>query len=387
MPESITDYKLFLASPSDCAKERRVVEEVVSDFNEKYIKTLKSHITLLSWEKSTYPDIGNYPQDVINREIGDYDIFVGILWGKFGSPTQKCDSGTEEEFLRALNQYRENNNSIHIMMYFNKTGLFLDDIDHEQVAKLQSFKANIKKYGCYYWDFTQDEFKELFSKHLYKVISEWGNNKQQTSIISQAINNNIDEKEASCEKGWLDYSVEFADKMSEAEKEMLAMVSSMEECTEKIYKHAEDIEAGQKNGADVYTQKGLFDQSAKTLNIFAKQMKESTCKSFKATNEGLEAVREILGFSGEYNCSVNDFNYLKNTLVELKTAMTSVIDPIRKYKKSVEETPRITQTIIAAKHNLTIQINNFEKETRTSIVNIDEVIQDIEDLIAIKTNH
>ena len=38
------------------------------------------------------------PQDVVNRQIGEYDLFVGILWNRMGTPTAVATSGTEEEF-------------------------------------------------------------------------------------------------------------------------------------------------------------------------------------------------------------------------------------------------------------------------------------------------
>ena len=42
--------------------------------------------------------LGIDAQDVINRQLGEYDIFLGIMNTRFGSPTHRADSGTEEEF-------------------------------------------------------------------------------------------------------------------------------------------------------------------------------------------------------------------------------------------------------------------------------------------------
>ena len=51
------------------------------------------------WEKDVFPAFGEDSQDVINKQIGtDYNIFVGIMWKKFGTPTSRAESGTEEEF-------------------------------------------------------------------------------------------------------------------------------------------------------------------------------------------------------------------------------------------------------------------------------------------------
>lgn len=117
MPQTISLYKLFLASPSDVKEERLIVENVINDFNNTYSSQLNARIELCSWEKSSYPSVGEYPQAVINSQIGDdYDIFLGILWTRFGSKTLNYESGTEEEFYRALERSQQAG-KVHIMMY------------------------------------------------------------------------------------------------------------------------------------------------------------------------------------------------------------------------------------------------------------------------------
>ncbi|PYL26201.1 MAG: hypothetical protein DMF37_02915 [Verrucomicrobia bacterium] len=45
--------------------------------------------------------MGADAQDVINHQLAEYDIFLGIMSCRFGSPTKRAHSGTEEEFNRA----------------------------------------------------------------------------------------------------------------------------------------------------------------------------------------------------------------------------------------------------------------------------------------------
>ena len=49
-----------------------------------------------------YPVRGGEPEVLINDQIGKYDIFLGVMWRRFGTPTGVAESGTEEEFRRAL---------------------------------------------------------------------------------------------------------------------------------------------------------------------------------------------------------------------------------------------------------------------------------------------
>ena len=77
----------------------------------------KSGLELLRWETSTRPGIGSEPQDIINSQIGDeYDVFIGILWGRIGSPTSKADSGTLEEFERARARWEADSGSVEIIL-------------------------------------------------------------------------------------------------------------------------------------------------------------------------------------------------------------------------------------------------------------------------------
>jgi len=201
MPEVITNYRLFLASPGDVANERDIVKKVISDFNVQYVRELKSTISLMTWENNTHPAFGNYPQGVISQQIGEYDIFVGVLWSKFGTPTPSSGSGTEEEFNIAYDKFKSNPNEIRIMIYFNQDGVPINDIDVEQIAKIKSFKQKLTPLGGYYFDFSSNNFEEFFRKHIYDVISKWNSHcavvcsNPLENLIKEEINEEIDENE------------------------------------------------------------------------------------------------------------------------------------------------------------------------------------------------
>ena len=79
-------------------------------------------------------------QQIINQDFGDdYDIFIGIIWKKFGTKTEVAESGTEEEFLRALKRF-ENGENIQILFYFKSEPIPFDEINPEQILKIKNFK-------------------------------------------------------------------------------------------------------------------------------------------------------------------------------------------------------------------------------------------------------
>jgi hypothetical protein len=55
------------------------------------------------WRTHAHPEVGTRPQELINRQALDAaDVVVGIFWSRFGTPTGKAESGTEEDIRRSI---------------------------------------------------------------------------------------------------------------------------------------------------------------------------------------------------------------------------------------------------------------------------------------------
>lgn len=116
MPKNITEYRIFVASPGDVQEERSILEEVINELNLTISSEREIKLELIKWETHSYPGFGADGQDVINKQIDDdYDIFIGIMHGRFGTPTNRAESGTYEEFLNAYERYKKDPKSISIL--------------------------------------------------------------------------------------------------------------------------------------------------------------------------------------------------------------------------------------------------------------------------------
>ena len=192
--------KIFLASPSDTDQERKIVIDVAAELSDTVCKALNVSLELLTWEYSTYPSIGKYPQDVINEQIGnDYDLFIGLMWKKFGTPTEKASSATEEEYNRALESYKKGGPCKNIMFYFKTSNISMDD-DLEQLQKVKAFKKKIAVEDGVYYSIITDRTK--FAKdlrhhlsncllHLYQ--SQNNDNYQSITEISEQMRIDLEE--------------------------------------------------------------------------------------------------------------------------------------------------------------------------------------------------
>ncbi len=117
MPRKEHIVSVFVASPGDVSDEREKLEEIINNLNIAWSKEQGVRFDLVKFETHSWPGFGEDAQAVINEQIpNDYDIFIGIMWNRFGTPTNRAGSGTEEEFLRAKKRHDENPGSVQILI-------------------------------------------------------------------------------------------------------------------------------------------------------------------------------------------------------------------------------------------------------------------------------
>lgn len=113
--------RVFVASPGDVQRERDSLNGVVNELNRTCDALLGRSVIrleLVRWETDTFPGAGR-AQELIIEQIGEYDIFVGILWKRLGTPTGTHASGTLEEFETAWAQFQDRGRP-YMCMYFNR---------------------------------------------------------------------------------------------------------------------------------------------------------------------------------------------------------------------------------------------------------------------------
>jgi len=161
--------KLFLASPGDVSQERDRVEEVVKDVNLTYGEEHNLRIEVTRWETHVFPGYGSDPQDVVNRQIADmtqFDLFVGIMWNRFGTPTPRAGSGTGEEFERAAQAFEQHGRP-HIMFYFREAKANLKTREQlEQRGKVLEFRTALDKKGLSKTYTSVTDFEKKFRNDL-----------------------------------------------------------------------------------------------------------------------------------------------------------------------------------------------------------------------------
>jgi len=160
--------KVFLASPGDVKLERdKAREEILGlrSLAQKHGFDLQP----LGWETEVAPSAGR-PQALINPLVRECDLFIGILWRRFGMPSGEAESGTLEEFNLARERFLKEG-APHIMLYFREVHPdFLFD-PGPQLQKVLDFKKQIDEGQLALYANYRDE--EHFATLLRKHLTEW----------------------------------------------------------------------------------------------------------------------------------------------------------------------------------------------------------------------
>lgn len=173
--DNVKLIKCFIGSPSDVSEERKACDEVIAAINREVGDEKGVRIETIRWEKDSHPAIGDDGQAVINSQLHpeNADFFIGIFWCKFGSPTLRAESGTEEEFNLAYERWL-NTHSNKIQFYFKKSSAFPADLDGYQFEKVKAFKAKVSQCGCLYREFQNVlEFKDSLHEAILNELDEF----------------------------------------------------------------------------------------------------------------------------------------------------------------------------------------------------------------------
>lgn len=168
MPKSVTQYDLLISCPGDITDEIDIINNAVDKFNQQFSDVLNISIRSRHWSKSSYAQSGGKPQDILNAQfVNDCDAAVAIFWTRFGTPTDKFGSGTEEEIENMLSAKKQ------VFMYFSTKAIDPSKVDSDEYKKVQQFKERYKNKGLYYEYGSSEEFEKLFFAHLTEYfISE-----------------------------------------------------------------------------------------------------------------------------------------------------------------------------------------------------------------------
>ena len=164
--------RIFIASPGDLSEERKLFPKIVQRINKLKAHAMDVELEPLGWE-DTLPGCGR-PQELINQDVEQCDLFVMLLWARWGTPPAEnspYSSGTEEEYELARRLHREQG-SLQILLYFRAVPEKMLADPGEQLSKVLEFRKRIEAERSLLFRHYQDpeEWQDLLMEHIARWL-------------------------------------------------------------------------------------------------------------------------------------------------------------------------------------------------------------------------
>lgn len=355
MPRDERVLTVFVASPSDLESERNRLENAIREINVTWSRQFALRLELIRWETHGYPGAGEDAQEVLNRELPtDYDIFVGLLWTRFGTPTGRAGSGTEEEFDRARNRFRSDPDTVRVMVYFKDAPVPPSSVNPAQIQKIHHFRASLGSKGVLYWDFkTTEEFEQIVRLHLARQIQGFINLGSPQRDRAAAVPGPLTTAPEGEELGLLDlldlveeYSTELMGSVERINAETTALGARMQERTLEI-----QIATAQADGQLSRREaKTLIEKAANNMDQYVARMRtELPIFRDVAEKSSAAVARYALMTVDAHSEDRKQVRDARDGLTAIAQAMGQIHDSISNFQKTIRELPRLTAVLNRAK--------------------------------------
>lgn len=415
MAKQLTSLTVFVSGPSEAEAEKAALRTVLADLGEVLEKTHKVTLRLIGWPGSVRPGVGPDPQSVINRQVSDeYDIYVGVLGSRFGQPTPRAASGTEEEFRRALERFRRDTTSVRLLFYFKRAPQDPFSLDLVQLQNVHTFRDELGTCGVLYQDFTDTaEFTDLVRKHVHHlIVDEWKEGRWgpvdvgATAVAAETVEvsesghdakasgaepgpeqrTDVDEGDDD-ELGLLELFEEF-ERSTQAATAILGRISEhtttlgqqFEQRTAEVNKLMEkqrQVEqvGGSRTKQEYFAQaKDIVNHSATDLEQYAADM-GTDLQRFKVENRSMfETLRRGIAVQQEFDASAARLGEDQKGLEGLVHALTSNRDTVTSLQASVARMPALTGRLRKARKRVSSTLGELIAEVQFSIEEANRIL-------------
>lgn len=311
-------------------------------------------------ETHAFPGFGDDAQAVINDEIpDDFDLFIGIMWCRFGTETNRAGSGTVEEFERAKARFDAEPASVRLMLYFKDAPIAPSQVDPSQLAKIVDFKAMIGREGGLYSSFsTLEQFEKLIRSHLSRQVQAWlGEHKtSERPVVEPPASTPVVDKDNLAlldpdDDGILDLMEIFEDRFGELKEISLRIGEATEELGATTTVRTTEINrltAKSKGNVSPNVAKRLMGRVAGNMNQYVARMEAELPAFGNAVSEGFNSFVKAMSMSLDdemENRSQADIDGAMRAVTEMRSAITSSENSTVEFRDSVAQLPRLTKPV------------------------------------------
>lgn len=135
--------RVFISCPRDCQTERDSVKRLVQEISRTQGKGYGVTLEAWSCDQDVIVRFGPDGQSVVDQQLPDYDLYLGIMSHQFGTadPAGRFQSGTEHEFDRAYERWQKTERPW-LMFFFNTKPL---ETDSEEILEQRMCVLRFRK--------------------------------------------------------------------------------------------------------------------------------------------------------------------------------------------------------------------------------------------------
>ena len=391
--KDIKQINIFISCPGDITDELNSIELIVKEINKTFGELNGFALRIVHWSEDTYTDIGEDGQEIINNQI-EYDILVGILWMRLGTPTKRDKSGTVEEINRAI----VNPNKQQLIYFKTTSPNNINAINTSDLNEIRIFKKELSDKLLYKEFESVEKFETLFRLNLSNLIKDKFLLKKEKQFDNNDSSNSV-EIVSSKKVSKYQNIISLIDEIENPNQESLIDVDIFD-LTETSFEYFEKVTMNLENLTNYITKlTGRLNSSTeeinRTNNIKDTRLKISKAK--KIINQLSEELNEFISSLNSFNSSDNlkevgkkvsevlltiksykDENYLdiKSNTIDYRNSMEYAMNSTANMLKEIMLWPPVNLKFNTTKRNTEIVLKDLTKEIMFGLTLIDESIEE-----------
>lgn len=313
---------------------------------------------------------------MINEQIYDYDIFLGILGSRFGTKTPYAGSGTEEEFNIAYDKFK-NKQLVDICMFFKNDNYILDDIQLDQLALVRNFKEKISNLGCYRVNFYELDFEAEINKLFTKILLEWETYENRIVHAAETINH-IEEIESDEDMGYYDAIYKAISEINDSSK----ITNNFSKYLKKLNQDMISTTVKLQDTIEDKAKAKLINKLSDNMDLFSNKINQDM------PNQKIHFDNSMKYFNVAAQIYIEDFTSGKSEMIDILNTFENNINSfseslsaIENLSNIIDKFPRATTKLNKSKKKLISVLGDFSNHQKNLIQLLDASREKLKSLI------
>ena len=372
MSKRVQLLQVLVSGPSDVANEKRVAREVINEANR--ILADEGIMLRAIGDAEAASGVGTDPQAVLNAQLDDSDLYVGIMWHRLGTATNRSESGTTEEFERALQRYRENPGLTQITFFASTARPELADIDPEQLAAVRRFATRVSEAGVYYREYgTLEEFRTELLPTLVQRSRECARNRAErgeADVTASSLGDapgELDFLPGDEDEGQLDLLADYENSIGLATDSMTRIGTGLTELRAAMEERTGQANALRAEGGSISPTKfkRVVNQGADDLERFVRIVAAELPAFRDAWATAMEKVARYWALDmGETGVDEETRQRERQALQELDGILSGTERSSESFRQALEGLPRLTVQYKRALRSALWSVDEIREEVR-----------------------